>query len=184
MLGRMWIWIVGALFLLGLGVALLWRSRRLAAVSGLPAGQVIYSDTGGWDRVETPLRSRRYGLVGRPDYLVRSNDAGHDAGVAVIPVEVKSGRRPAYPAPGHILQLATYCLLVEDVYKMRPAYGLLRYDDVTVQIPFTAALRQAVLTAADEIRAARGAAQVPRSHDVAARCRHCGYRAACGDEAL
>ncbi|MEX1018948.1 MAG: PD-(D/E)XK nuclease family protein [Litorilinea sp.] len=172
---------MGALFVLGIGGLLLWRGRKLRAATGLPHGEIVASDTGAWETVDAPLRSRRYGLVGRPDYLVRSRVKGR---AMWIPVEVKSARRPRQPAAGHILQLATYCLLVEDVHKTRPAYGLLHYVDVTLEIPYTDALRQAVLDSADAIRKARHAPDVPRTHTVAARCRGCGYRAACGEEAL
>ena len=47
-----------------------WTSRSLRAHTGLPSGRVVYSDTGAEEVVEKPLRSQRYGLVGRPDYLL------------------------------------------------------------------------------------------------------------------
>jgi CRISPR-associated exonuclease Cas4 len=83
-----------------------------------------------------------------------------------------------------VLQLITYCLLVEDVLKDRPPYGLLRYADATLRIPYTDELRRQVLDAADEIRTARRAVNVTRQHDDVNRCRSCGYRTACGEEAL
>ena len=60
-----WLWLV-ALFLLAAAALLWWMSRRLRARTGLPAGSVLYSDTGMEERVEEALRSPRYGLVGRP----------------------------------------------------------------------------------------------------------------------
>ena len=98
----------------------------------------------------------------------------------IVPVEVKSRRTPDPPHPGHALQLGAYCLLVEEAYGVKVEYGLLRYADATQPVPFTPVLRTAVLQAADEIRTARTAADVARDHNVAARCTHCGYRAACG----
>jgi CRISPR-associated exonuclease Cas4 len=167
-----------AIVLLILG-ALLWR-RGLAAqrATGLPTGEVVYTDTGAWEEVAEPLLSRRYGLVGKPDYLVRVA-AGQQS--TLVPVEVKSRRRPNVTPDSHILQLATYCLLIEDVHKMRPAYGLLHYADATLQIPYTDDLRRAVLEIAAEIRAARKAADVHRDHNDAARCRGCGYAHGCGE---
>ena len=169
------------LLLLIAGVLLLRGGRRRWQQTGLPAGEVVYSDTGQWEKQEQPLLSRRYGLVGRPDYLVRVVENG--ASVS-IPVEVKSRRRPAEPFASHILQLATYCLLVEDVLKVRPPYGLLRYADATLRIDYSDELRGAVLAAADGIRSARSATDVGRDHQDANRCRNCGYRQACGTEAL
>jgi hypothetical protein len=73
-----------------LGVLLLVWSSRLRRRTGLPAGEVVYSDTGAWQRCESPMVSQRHGLTGRPDYLVHTKGA-------TIPVEVKSSRRPATP---------------------------------------------------------------------------------------
>lgn len=164
-----------------LGVALLWWGRRTRAAAGLPAGEVVYSDTGLWQEVQQPLLSRRYGLVGRPDYLVQIKEDGR---TYTVPVEVKSRKRPPQPLVGHILQLGAYCLLVEDHYKTQPPYGLLHYADATLRIPFDDALRRSVLDAADAIRRARRLSDVPRQHDDPARCHGCGYAHACGDQAL
>jgi CRISPR-associated exonuclease Cas4 len=170
-----------ALLLCLLGILLLFWGRRQRVASGIPKGEVIYSDTGDWQKLEKPLVSRRYGLVGRPDYLVRTQESGK---AITIPVEVKSRTRPLTPYASHVLQLMTYCLLVEDQLGARPPYGLLRYADATLRIPYTDDLRQQVLDAADAIRAGRGSDAVHRQHDDAYRCRGCGYRNACGDESL
>ena len=170
-----------ALLLTLLGGLLLWLGRRQRQRSGLPEGTVLYRDTGEWQETERPLRSRRYGLVGRPDYLVQTRDRGKSF---IVPVEVKSRRRPLQPYASHILQLATYCLLVEDNFDAAPPYGLLRYADATLQIPYTDELRRRVLDTAAEIRQARRAPDVRRSHSEPPRCAGCGYRSACGSEAL
>jgi CRISPR-associated exonuclease Cas4 len=176
--------LVGAIVLLLLaGAVLLWLGRRLRADSGLPAGEVIYSDTGAEEAVEAPLISRRYGLVGKPDYLVHTQDGGRRV---VVPLEVKKRSRPASEQQhlGHVLQLAAYCMLVEEVHGVTPPYGLLRYADGTLRIPFTEELRGEVLAAAEAIRRARAAPDVHRQHEEPGRCVWCGYRHACGGEAL
>jgi len=172
---------LAAAMLVLLGLFLLWWGRRRRVATGLPAGDVIYSDTGLWQEVQQPLLSRRFGLVGRPDYLVQVKENGKQT---TVPVEVKSRRRPSHPLDGHILQLGAYCLLVEDHYKQKPPYGLLHYADATLRIPFDDSLRHAVLDTADAIRRARRAPDVARQHDDPARCRGCGYAHACGDQAL
>ena len=63
-----------ALLLALLGGLLLWLGRRQRQSSGLPAGTVVYQDTEEMEAPERPLRSRRYGLVGRPDYLVQTRE--------------------------------------------------------------------------------------------------------------
>ncbi len=170
-----------ALFLAAVGVFVLLWGRRKRTEAGIPAGEVFYSDTDDWHPPEKPLISRRHGLVGRPDYLMRTNKDGVPL---TIPVEVKSRKRPSTPYAGHILQLMTYCLLVEDNFDVRPPYGLLRYADATLRIDYTDDLRQQVLDIAAAIRTARQAPHIPRQHGDENRCRACGYRAACGDEAL
>ena len=60
-----------ALALLLLAVLLWLAARWLRRRSGLPAGQVIYSDTGAWQRNDRTLSAPAYQLIGKPDYLVR-----------------------------------------------------------------------------------------------------------------
>jgi CRISPR-associated exonuclease Cas4 len=169
-------WFAAAgLALLIAGIAALVLSRRARRSAGLPAGQVIYSDTSRWQRAERPLFSRKHQLAGKPDYLVRE-------GRAIIPVEVKSSRAPASgPREGHVLQLAAYCLLVEETEGVRPAYGLIHYADQTFRVENTPELARALLSTLDAMRhdMARGGSR--RSHDDPARCRRCGVRAACGE---
>lgn len=173
--------IVLAALLLAAGGLLWWWSRRLDRLVGLPAGKVVYSDTGVERALTEPLLSTRHGLVGKPDYLLEVTSQGQRQ---LIPVEVKSRRRPLQPMPAHVMQLGAYCLLVEDVLGQRPSYGLLRYRDDTVAIPFSENLRRSVIEAAEAIRCDRTAALVRRSHADAQRCRACGYRDSCGSEAL
>ncbi len=154
------------------GFALLLRARTLRRASGLPAGRVIYADTGAWQRVEKPLFSPRYRLTGRPDYLVREGDA-------IIPVEVKPGRDPLAPYDSDVMQLAAYCLLVEEAHGQPPPYGILKYRQQTFSIPYTPALRQQVLSVLKAMHAAFRARSVPRSHEAPARCAACGLRPYC-----
>ena len=170
-----------ALLLTLLGGLLLWLGRRQRRSGGLPAGDLLYQDTGAWQATQRPLRSRRYGLVGRPDYLVQTRAGGK---TFVVPVELKSRARPSRPYASHVLQLAAYCLLVEENFGAAPPYGLLRYADATLSIPYTDQLRRRVLETADAIRQARHAPDRRRSHNQPRRCAACGYRSACGSEAL
>jgi CRISPR-associated exonuclease Cas4 len=176
-----WLLLIVALLALLAGGLLLWWMRRAQARTGLPAGQVVYSDTGVERAVPEPLVSHRLGLIGKPDYLIEVQGGGRRF---LAPVEVKSRRAPAQPPLGHVLQLAAYCLLVEEVHRQRPPHGVLRYADASLTIAYTDDLRSQVLHALDAIRQGRRQRDMPRSHEEPWRCRSCGYRSACGEEAL
>ncbi len=166
-----------ALLLILIGLFVLWLGRRSQAEAGLPSGQVIYSDTRGWQALEKPLFSRSYRLTGKPDYIVQQ-------GRAIVPVEVKSARAPAAgPRRSHVLQLAAYCLLIEEAYQQRPKYGIVKYADRMFAIDYTEELQAMLLDVIAAMRddLARGEAQ--RSHQEPVRCVRCGYRQAC-DERL
>jgi CRISPR-associated exonuclease Cas4 len=174
-----------------LAIAAYRAARREASQTGLPAGKLIYSDTGVVTgklgpattdeygrKVEKPLVSERFGLIGRPDYLVETEDG-------IIPVEIKSARAPAsgQPYDSHVLQLAAYCLLVEDLLDADVAWGIIRYRDAEVRVAYTEELRILLLDVLDDMRAARLAEDVHRSHDEPGRCANCRMRDIC-DEAL
>jgi len=166
-------------------------SSRAAKRSGLPSGQLIYSDTGfavghiaptalnaQGVKQERPLVSQRFGLIGRPDYLVRADEG-------IIPVEAKSTRCPANGRPydSHIMQLAAYCLLVEDVLGAEVPYGVVRYADEEIAVDYTPELKEELIALLAEMNDARLPDDVPRSHEDARRCHGCSMRESC-DEAL
>jgi len=92
-----------ALVLLYVCVARWTRGERTAL--GLNNEVIVSADD---SAVGAPtLRSTRYGLVGRPDQLVR-------VGRILIPVEQKPSARRIHQS--HVLQLAAQCLLVHEVY--------------------------------------------------------------------
>ena len=179
------------LILIAVAVAARIVARGRARSAGLPRGDLIYGDTGApvgrvapvtlneeGERQERPLVSKRYGLTGRPDYLVRTREG-------VVPVEAKSTRKPASGVPydSHLMQLAAYCLLVEEQLGEPAPYGVVRYRDGEVRVDYTPGLRETLLDLLDEMRAAREAGEVHRSHAEPPRCAACSYRDAC-DEAL
>jgi len=158
------------LFLLGLSLLLLVNRRQKA--SGLPAGRIIYADTGAWSPVEKSLFDPNLGLVGRPDYLVQEGDQ-------FIPIEVKTSRVREAPYDSHIYQLAAYCRLVQSAYGKRPAYGILHYPNHNFAIDYTPELEEALLQIVEGMHTLERKTEVGRSHETRARCQACGYRLAC-----
>jgi CRISPR-associated exonuclease Cas4 len=61
------------------------------------------------------LRSKKYGLVGRPGPLVR-------VGRVLVPIAQKPSARRLQPS--HVLQVAAQCLLVQEAYGVRPPHGV------------------------------------------------------------
>ncbi len=151
--------------------------RRMRAETGLPiAARVVYSDTFAWERVEKPLFSRRHRLAGKPDYVVKQESG------ELIPIEVKPNRRERQPRRSDTMQLMAYGVLVEEQYGTRAGYGLLKYRDEVLRIEFSDELRAEFFSILEEMRAARHAANVARTHEDARRCAACGYRHACDEQ--
>lgn len=171
--------LVGFLILAG-AIFLAHRSWLAQQATGLPLAQVsvIYSDSGAWEEVAEPLFSATYGLTGKPDYVL-------DTKKGLVPVELKPSRVAEQPYESDIMQLAAYCLLLEDDWQETPPYGLLRYRDKTFRVEWTAELRQELLDLLDEMRelnavpAAKGAPLPEPQHDMTVRCHSCGFRYIC-----
>jgi CRISPR-associated exonuclease Cas4 len=161
-----------AIFFLLLALVLFWQSVRQRRATGLPGGRVIYTDTRGWGKLARPLYDHALELTGKPDYLVKENDQ-------IIPVEVKSGQAPDAPYDSHIFQLASYCLLVEKTYRVRPPFGILHYDDRDFAVDYTPELEFALMDLLAEMRRDETREQVERSHQQPHRCAACGFRAVC-----
>jgi CRISPR-associated exonuclease Cas4 len=160
--------------LAAMGLLLLWLARRGRARSGLPDGRIVYTDTGGWRQPERPLFSRRFLLTGKPDYLV-------DSGDEVVPVEVKSRHAPRQPYQSHVLQLASYCLLVEEAYRQRPTHGIIKYTDRSFQVAYDTELEEELLRTLSHMRADFAAGHASRRHNAPHRCAACGHRDHCSE---
>jgi len=147
------------------------RAKRLKSRYGIPSEKVVYSDLKGSART---LFSRRYGIAGKPDYIVRENPSG-----AYIPVEVKSTNARS-PYRGHVLQLAAYCLLIEEKSGTRVPYGILVYADGRQhRIPFDDALRSELLTTIGEMRLYLKEERVDRNHTSPRKCAACSFSDVC-----
>ncbi len=161
------------LVLIAFSMGLLWRARVLRHRSGLPPGDVIYDDTGVWFPNAETLVARDFQLVGKPDYLVKQPDG------AIIPVEIKSGRTPDAPWEGHVLQLAVYCLLVDECYGVRPKFGILQYPDRAFAVDYTEELEEDLLDLLADMRDDTFEGELDRDHNDWHRCAQCSVRHRC-----
>ena len=153
--------------------------RGLFGRTGLPARSILYADVGSTFPQRAALISRRFRLSGKPDYLVRVKDG-------VAPVELKSSRSPSSGRPyeGHLFQLAAYCLLVEDVFRVSVPYGLVRYEDRSIRVDYTPSLRASLLVLLDEMRTAKRDGECHINHSQPSKCRSCGFRSDCGESLI
>ncbi len=158
--------LIGIFILLAAVLILLSRKR------GLPEGTVVYEDLIRDGITAKPLRSQRYGLSGQPDMLIRN-------GGQLIPVEIKRAPAGSRPYPSHVLQLAAYCLLIEEAYGSRPSYGSIRYRDGQFEVPFTKELQDDLLRMMNKIRLADPNGELPAKCGNPRKCRHCGYAHIC-----
>jgi CRISPR-associated exonuclease Cas4 len=158
------------LALLLIGIVWYWRLHQRRTQLHMPAGLPIYHDT--QKKPGTLLYSHRYQVKGKPDFLYKQAEV-------IIPIEVKTGRTPKTPYFSHIMQLITYCVLVEETYGTRPSYGILRYPNQQFQIEFTPEREQALLRIVADMRGKRDAIVPHRSHNNAKACAACGYRERC-----
>lgn len=178
--------LIASLLISALALHFLSRKESTAARSirvrhGIPKGIVVYSDL---DRPGKALFSKRYGIAGKPDYIIKDGSSN-----ANIPVEIKSGQ--AYkPYRNHVLQLAAYCLLVEENYDKPVPYGIIVYaDGKQHKVYFDKALRTELVHTVQEMRRSLrdkgnrhgkiGSSSRNRGNDLIERCRFCSLQAEC-----
>ena len=153
---------------------LVWaRAGRKIARSGIPKGHLIFQDADRRRQLHRPLVSLRYGLAGKPDYLVETT-------AGLVPVELKSrDSLRTGPYCSEIAQLTAYCVLVEDVTGVTPPYAIIQYANRSSRMQYTRQAREEVLQVVDEIRSAREAQSIHRNHTQPSRCRACGFWSVC-----
>ena len=125
---------------------------------------------------ETPvLKSRKYNLAGRPDYMIKEDDLR-------IPVEVKTGRRPKAPFFSHVLQIGAYCLLSEETFQTSPSHGQIRYgfESKPHNVEWEPKLKTLVLEKIEEMNdILEGRTKAHRNHKRVGKCNNCSRRKGC-----
>ncbi|MBE0518169.1 MAG: CRISPR-associated protein Cas4 [Thermoplasmata archaeon] len=121
------------------------------------------------------FRSERYGLSGRPDYIIKL--AGH-----LIPVEEKKGRTPRGPLFSHVLQIVAYCLLIEETEKKAPPYGLLKYPEREDEIEYNEDQKNLLVQKLGEMRQIMKTGEAHRNHNRPGKCTNCSRRDVCTEK--
>jgi CRISPR-associated exonuclease Cas4 len=136
----------------------------------LPEGKIVYQDV---DGLGTPLFAKKYPLSGKPDYVILSSDG------APIPVELKLSTDVQEPQRSHIMQLAAYFVILEDLYETPPPYGLLRYASHEFTIQNTESLKQKVLRRLAEMERCDENHPPALTRQLVSKCRICPFQPIC-----
>ncbi len=125
---------------------------------------------------ETPvLKSSKFNLAGRPDYLIKDKEQR-------IPVEVKTGRRPKAPFFSHVLQIGAYCLLSEETFGVKPSHGQIRYgfENEPHEVKWDSDLKGLVNEKLEEMNdILKGKMEAHRNHKRVGKCNNCSRRKGC-----
>ncbi len=145
--------------------------RERKRVLGLPEGELVYEDA---DGEGATLSSSSYALVGKPDYVVRLPDG------RPVPVELKLNVHDVTaPYSNHQLQVAAYCLILEDYFTEAPTHGILRYADREFTVEYTPAMRKKVIRQLEQMTLCSEREPPALTKQRAAKCRVCVFQPIC-----
>ena len=146
--------------------------RNLKTENKIQDGKITYSDL---SKPGKPFFSKRYRIVGKPDYIVKKNKR-------YIPVEVKTGTHND-PQKNHIFQLASYCHLLEENYGGFVPYGILVYNNTyQYKIPFDPKIRFEFENTLKNMRNAMKTGRITRNHNDYYKCKNCSMQIYCKDK--
>ena len=160
-------WLIAATFFLQRSLTFSEAARNLKKELHIK-GDIEYIDLDG----SKLLTSERYGISGRPDYVLLVEGSP-------IPVEEKTGRVPKGPLFSHILQVATYCLLLEEKTGKNVPYGILKYGTHQHVIDFDEGLKKTLFQKVQEMREIADGKPAHRNHNRPNKCTGCSRKEIC-----
>ena len=128
--------------------------------------KTIYSDHK--EKPEKALFSSKYGLVGKPDFILHTKDG-------LLPLEIKHSNRPNQPYFSHVMQLISYCLLIEEAKGAKPKYGFIQYKrGKPFAVPYTEGRKSFLIKTIQEMRdyIDLGESPKPVRNSKCEKCRH------------
>lgn len=169
------------LLLLALALLLMLRNERSSQQAlmlaehqrelGLPEGELVYEDADGQGAT---LTSDEYPLAGKPDYVVKLPDG------RPVPIELKLHVHGVNaPYSNHVVQIAAYCLILENYFEQPPTHGILRYADHEFTVEYTPTMRKKVIRLLSEMERCSEEQPPPLQRQRAAKCRVCTFQAIC-----
>jgi len=163
-------WLIGASYWLKHSLRIKGETEQEREYLKLEEGEIKYVDN--LEKKSKLLKSEKYKLRGKPDLILEKD--GYP-----IPVEVKTGRVPEGPFFSHILQIAVYCLLVEEDMGEKPPYGIIRYGETEFDIEYDEDLKKLLLEKLKVMRMYIKNQDVHRNHNREGKCKNCSRRKIC-----
>src|SRR5215472_2607579 len=140
-------------------------------VLGLPSGDLVYEDTDGQGEI---LYSDQVPLIGKPDYIIQLTNG------QLVPIELKlSVQNATTPQSNHIMQMAAYCLILEDYSEVPPTHGIVRYANGDFTIDYTPTLRKKVIRLLTEMRNCNEKQRPQLVRQKVTKCRACTFQPIC-----
>jgi len=162
---------IAILLVLALVIAISVILKSIGVHPALYKSRQIYSDHA--EKVVKPFFSQEHMLVGKPDSILHTKEG-------LVPVEVKSGNRPNQPYFSHVMQLVSYCLLLE-VNRERPKKGLIQYKDgEPFVVEYTVEMKNKLLEVLEEMRSCIKSKKAPiLEYFNENKCGACKYNLKC-----
>ena len=134
--------------------------------------QVYKNKIAYYDHKEKPIEamfSSKYGLVGKPDFILHTKDG-------LLPLEIKYSEKPKQPYFSHVIQLISYCLLIEEVKGIKPKYGFIQYKKGRpFAVPYTESMKLFLIKTMHDMRICIDLGECPMSFRKY-KCKKCEYR--------
>jgi CRISPR-associated exonuclease Cas4 len=152
-----------------------YQQRRLTEerrrILGLPSGDLVYEDADGQGEI---LYSDQLPLVGKPDYIIKLPNQ------QLVPIELKpSIQNATTPHSNHVIQVAAYCLILEDYSEVPPTHGILRYADSDFTVEYTPTLRKKVIRLLSEMENCSEKQRPQLARQKVTKCRACTFQSIC-----
>ena len=163
------LWLIGASYWLKQSLTLQEKAESDRDEMNLK-DEITYVDK--TDKKPEMLRAEKYRLRGRPDFIIDRKGKN-------VPVEVKTGRVPKGPFFSHIIQIATYCLLIEEEKGTPPPYGIIRYGETEFEINYDDDLKKLLIGKLEDMREALKTEDIHRNHNREGKCKNCSRRDLC-----
>jgi len=120
------------------------------------------------EKVSKAFYSSKYDLTGKPDYILHTKDGP-------LPLEIKNTKRPKKPYFSHVMQLVSYCLLMEEDGK-KPKYGFIQYKGgKAFSVSYTDKMKEKLISIMNKMKKINSKPKARRSY----RCDKCGYFGDC-----